>query len=213
MFRTPLYPFFGQLFAELHKFYLYRKAIQMHKKTRPILLIFCLLFVQGCDSVSPHVNPDFPCPSEKIVAEGEDYPSFRRLSPDTEDEPPITLAEMEAICTRIKAHFAVSNMTRREAERIYTQLSSEEYLSQPGAFPFYNQMWFYIREPPPFIIEESTMLKRITESKYEVFVVIEVGCEFITYIHTEILVNDGVAQPWFRIIDDWRENTSPCSIK
>jgi hypothetical protein len=167
-----------------------------------IVMITLLLLTSCSGQQQTFVNPDFPCPTENIVEQGQGYPI-----PVKQSEPGMgvkSVAELKEFCTRMKERFTVSGMTKTEAETIYKILSARSGENFPQ---FHNGCYgMPICDEEPFEMTKQVMIKKISASEYELFYYY-IGCG-INYFHMKVYIDQGVIQD-YQNIEYWSERY-PC---
>jgi hypothetical protein len=174
-------------------------------------LLLNLLFACGCvtNPSAIHTNPDFSCPTSRIVEAATGYPNPIKQYPLVPNAYHKSVAELKDFCLRMKQLFAESNLTISEASQFYTLLekTNGKELANGNHLFLGNECYgMPMCNKEPFVMKRQVMLKKITDDEYEVFFY-HIGCG-INYTHSKIHLKQGGITD-ISLVEDWSES-SPC---
>ncbi len=145
-----------------------------------ILFIFVLISIpQTINLNDEYTNPELGILSI-IVKEKEDgLPYVKRTFPKITSNQMVN--KFYDFCTQIKMNFTSSNMTIEEADKLYSILDNYDYHEESWGMPSPDY------KIPEFDVRKRIMIKKITNSTYEIFYSLS-GCG-AKVIYSRILVN------------------------
>lgn len=140
-----------------------------------------------------YINPRSGILFKKVKEKGDGYSYAARIYPYSQSMYTVTAFNM--FCSLIESRFEYSNLTNEEAEKIYAMLDEFEYHEEQWGFPSPDI------KKSKFNVRKRIMLKKISNSNYEIFYHLT-GCGATIY-YSRITVSNGKIfnkQP----IEKWR---------
>jgi hypothetical protein len=171
-----------------------------------LVVVLILLLTSSCtsDASDTFKNPDFSCPSSKVVEPTAGYPHPIQQYPFAPNDYARSVTELQDFCSRMKQHFANSNLKTSESEQFYSLLREDNNNTIPW---LHNECYGMPGcERKPFVINEQVMLKKITDEKYQVFYYY-IGCG-VNYDYMEIYLKQGNIDKYV-LLERWSESF-PC---
>ena len=184
---------------------------------QPSFLLVILLLASGCvynpsaayNPSAVYMNPDFSCPSSKIVEPDTGYPFPIQQYPFVPNDSQKSVTELKDFCARMKLLFEESNLTVREAGQFYALLEGSNGKVLPGGPQLFLHNDCYgmpLCDVEPFVMNKQVMLKKVTNDEYEIFLY-DIYCG-INYTHWAIHLELGVITG-ITLVDRWSESF-PC---